>query len=714
MPGTRFYRFTLANLQAAVVVMAMLFSTATALAGGGPENVLLVVNDQSASSRLLANLYIDGRDIPPTNVLYLNDVPNKDLIALDDFRDRILKPVLDTIASRRQVGTIDYIIYSSGFPTRVSIKEHADLFRKGQGQALPGKYFAPVGSLTSMTYFASSVLSDDPGYMWLRSNLYYRAPLSSVLKTPFGGPLLEEYQSAVATIESANLNPESPETGSVRIESAEFKAARDSLKQMADNHPGQAAVLYQMARVAAIQDKPEQSIKWLTRAIAMGWTDRDFIQSDTKLVSMRANPLFKGLVERIDNATPLIQSHGFRNAYHWGPNGLINGVKQGQRYFLSAMLSVTRGQGLSDDVSMDYLVRSINADNTQPIGGVYFTLTGDVRTTARKPNFAVAVDALRSMGIEARVLEQKLPERRDNVIGLTCGTANFNWPATGSKFLPGAIADNLTSTGGLMPNKGQTKMTEFLRAGAAGASGTVVEPYSFQEKFPHPMIHVHYARGCSLAESFYQSVYGPYQQLLVGDALCQPYAVKPTIKISSPRPMETISGSFELTMDQSGSPVDTAGIEIFIDGMMVLRSRAGSSVKLNTVGTPDGYHEIRVVVVGRDSIETRGRAVVPLMFNNDQREVTLSTNAETYKETDNIVVTAKSNFGQRIVIQQNRKTVGVISANEGSVEVSAASLGVGNVALSALAYEGDGDAAAVQSAPMKLTIEGRIAKAPEK
>ena len=61
---------------------------------------------------------------------------------------------------------------------------------------------------------------------------------------------------------------------------------------------------------------------------------------------------------------------------------------------------------------------------------------------------------------------------------------------------------------------GQTPLSEFLRFGAAGASGTVTEPYSpSPTKFPSPMIQVHYARGCTLAEAFYQSVSGPYQLL---------------------------------------------------------------------------------------------------------------------------------------------------------------------------------------------------------
>jgi hypothetical protein len=65
------------------------------------------------------------------------------------------------------------------------------------------------------------------------------------------------------------------------------------------------------------------------------------------------------------------------------------------------------------------------------------------------------------------------------------GIADFDWPASGSTVVPGAICENLTSFGGIFtPAAGQTPLSEFLRAGAAGSSGTVIEPYAIQAKFP--------------------------------------------------------------------------------------------------------------------------------------------------------------------------------------------------------------------------------------
>ena len=55
-----------------------------------------------------------------------------------------------------------------------------------------------------------------------------------------------------------------------------------------------------------------------------------------------------------------------------------------------------------------------------------------------------------------------------------------------------------------------------------------------QQKFPLPFIHDHYAQGCSLAEAFYQSVWGPYQLLILGDPLTRPFAHFSTVSLVSP------------------------------------------------------------------------------------------------------------------------------------------------------------------------------------
>jgi len=68
---------------------------------GGPETAVLVVNADSASSKMIANHYISMRRIPSLNVIYLNGIPSKETISLDKFKELILKPVLSALSERQ-------------------------------------------------------------------------------------------------------------------------------------------------------------------------------------------------------------------------------------------------------------------------------------------------------------------------------------------------------------------------------------------------------------------------------------------------------------------------------------------------------------------------------------------------------------------------------------------------------------------------------------
>ena len=132
--------------------------------------------------------------------------------------------------------------------------------------------------------------------------------------------------------------------------------------------------------------------------------------------------------------------------------------------------------------------------------------------------------------------------QNSTVLGATLGSAKVPWTKSGSQFQAGAICDNLTSYGGWMEKKkSQTPITDFLKYGAAGASGAVYEPYAIHYKFPSAMIHAHYARGCTLGEAFYQSIHGPFQMLIVGDALCRPFASLPQFEVRGITPNDTVS-----------------------------------------------------------------------------------------------------------------------------------------------------------------------------
>lgn len=287
------------------------------------------------------------------------------------------------------------------------------------------------------------------------------------------------------------------------------------------------------------------------------------------------------------------------------------------KYFLSVMLGFTGGLGNTKEEIQAYLQASALADGSRPKGSVYFMRNSDIRSSTRHDAFAEVVDELQRLGVTAREENGILPRDRTDVAGLVVGTSNFNWKESRSRIVPGAICEHLTSFGGLMATGNhQTPLTEFLRYGAAGSSGTVEEPGAVLAKFPHPVIQVHYARGCNLAAAFYQSVASPYQLLIVGDPLCRPWGSVPMVSAS----VATVNSSDSLheVRIQVGKDVPVEYLELFIDGKS-MGMKVPDAVRLRfPLELPPGRHEIRVVAVSKDFLRSRGRAIVRLDVPNPE------------------------------------------------------------------------------------------------
>lgn len=92
------------------------------------------------------------------------------------------------------------------------------------------------------------------------------------------------------------------------------------------------------------------------------------------------------------------------------------------------------------------------------------------------------------------------------------------------QFLPGALADHLTSVGGDLLGEGQMSSLQWLQAGATASYGTVSEPCNFWQKFPNPAVLLrHYANGSTAIEAYWRSVAWPAQGVFIGEPLAAPY-----------------------------------------------------------------------------------------------------------------------------------------------------------------------------------------------
>lgn len=575
--------------------LAVCLGASRADAGGGPENVFVVVNASSPESLAVANAFVALRGVPPINVLAIPWDGPDDAVPIGVFRERILKPVLTAIDARGLAAQIDCIAYSCGFPWRID-------FQDDLPASLVGRDKYPAGSLTGMTFLFSATLA-----------------------APVGGipPWLDRHANRYAPPPAAD----------------------------------------------------------------------DAIVATTR---------------------------GFHAATGWGADG-EPAPAGGRHHVLAVMLGVTAGRGNSVEEISAGLEASTRADGSQPPGTIYFLTNTDVRTTTRSNGFPAVVAAIQAAGVNAAIVAGTLPLEKPDVAGLTTGAADFDWAASGSRLLPGAICDNLTSFGGVFtPGAGQTPLSAFIRAGAAGASGTVIEPYALADKFPAPSVHLHYARGASLAEAFYRSVRSPYQLLVVGDPLCQPWARIPAVTVDvtdAAQPAERLDLSLPLagtiSLAPRAAPAGTSTIgryELFLDGLRIASCREGEGLPIDTSHFSDGYHELRVVAVDSSPLETRGRWIQTAPFANHGHRLALATEPRHVSLDDTLHISISGTPADSVTVFTAGRVLGRVAGAEGqpidtTLDIAATLLGTGDVTIHATAHL-DG-VAIVNAAPVAVTVTGQ-------
>jgi uncharacterized protein (TIGR03790 family) len=169
--------------------------------------------------------------------------------------------------------------------------------------------------------------------------------------------------------------------------------------------------------------------------------------------------------------------------------------------------------------------RGIAADGSHPRGTAYLLDTSDEDRNARQPSYASA-RVLERDGLRISVVPFDLLLLRRDVLFFFTGSRHV-WLLGTNRFLPGAIGDHLTSSGGVLDGRRQMNALAWIEAGATGSYGTVVEPCAITGKFPSvPIVMRRYLAGETLVEAYWKSVAMPSQGLFVGDPLAAPFRVR--------------------------------------------------------------------------------------------------------------------------------------------------------------------------------------------
>ncbi|MEE9354446.1 MAG: TIGR03790 family protein [Methylococcaceae bacterium] len=169
--------------------------------------------------------------------------------------------------------------------------------------------------------------------------------------------------------------------------------------------------------------------------------------------------------------------------------------------------------------------RGITADYTYPQGSGYLLKTTDRARSTRAGRFLTTVNRFKNIW-NLQFLEQNSLQNKQDVMFYFTGLANVPHIKS-NRFLPGSIADHLTSSGGQLDGKHQMSSIEWLKAGATASYGTVVEPCNLTAKFPNPEVILYfYLRGNSLIEAYWKSVAWPGQGIFIGEPLARPFGIK--------------------------------------------------------------------------------------------------------------------------------------------------------------------------------------------
>lgn len=157
-----------------------------------------------------------------------------------------------------------------------------------------------------------------------------------------------------------------------------------------------------------------------------------------------------------------------------------------------------------------------------PPASAYFLVTSDADRSSRAPFFPKS-GRISRLKLTIKTIKADSIEGVSDIMFYQTGLVRVPKLDT-LHFLPGALADHLTSSGGDLLGTGQMSSLRWLEAGATASYGTVSEPCNYPQKFPNPAVLLrHYLSGASAIEAYWKSVAWPTQGLFIGEPLASPY-----------------------------------------------------------------------------------------------------------------------------------------------------------------------------------------------
>jgi uncharacterized protein (TIGR03790 family) len=255
--------------------------------------------------------------------------------------------------------------------------------------------------------------------------------------------------------------------------------------------------------------------------------------------------------------------------------------------------------GAGTDEVLAYVDRSRLGKSTFPLLRGYLVRTSDAARSVRYWQMEDA-DAFwnHALGLDVDYIDNaEGPPSNDcirdasDVLYYFTGLTEVDYLDT-LRFVPGAVADHVTSAGGELTGGGpQMSILRWLEAGASGSYGTVTEPCSMSGKFPNvDMLLRRYFAGATLIDAYWQSVQMPGEGVFVGDPLAQPYAS-----------LARLNGAGQVELATTGLPDGHLYKVVGVNGssaVVLLNGIRVAAPELRVLTLPPGFATYRLLDTG--------------------------------------------------------------------------------------------------------------------
>jgi len=263
------------------------------------------------------------------------------------------------------------------------------------------------------------------------------------------------------------------------------------------------------------------------QVIVMAWT---------KPFAVRCNSITSAITLGYD--TKLCENHcgaGVKNPY-------FNSISRNPHKDFNIRLSILLPSD-SLELAKNVIDRGvISGFKLNQATGYFLKTSDDLRSKPREVFFPKDLTRIESKKLFLRTIKTDSIKNKKDIMFYFTGMVSVPHLDT-LNFMPGAVADHLTSGGGVLQDGGQMSILKWLEAGATGSYGAVYEPCNYWQKFPNPAVMLsHYLVGETLIESYWKSVFWPAQGVFVGEPLAAPYYVEPNfVDLKPVSPTELIN-----------------------------------------------------------------------------------------------------------------------------------------------------------------------------